>query len=71
MQRLRGLLARSRTARDLRMLGGYQPGTDGQLDQAVALAPLIYDSLRQAPGDPLSENAFSEIAANISTVPPR
>ena len=71
VQRLRGLLSRYEDTRDLRMLGGYQSGTDAQLDQAVALAPLIYDSLRQAPGDPPSENAFSEIAANISNVPQR
>jgi len=66
VQRIRGLLSRYEETRDLRMLGGYQPGNDAQLDQAVALAPLIYEALRQSPASPPSADAFSVIAATLN-----
>lgn len=66
VQRVRGLLSRYEETRDLRMLGGYQPGNDAQLDQAVALTPVIYDSLRQTPASPPSADVFSEIAATLN-----
>jgi flagellum-specific ATP synthase len=65
-QRLRALMSRYEETRDLRMLGAYQPGGDAQLDQAVALTPLLYAALRQSPDAPPSVNAFSEIAASLS-----
>ena len=44
------------------MLGGYSAGVDPQLDQAVALAPLIHAALMQSPHDPPSVDAIAEIA---------
>lgn len=66
VQRVRGLLSRYEETRDLRMLGGYQLGNDAQLDQAVALTPIIYEALRQSPASSPSADAFSEIAATLN-----
>lgn len=63
--RLRGLIARYEDTRDLRLMGGYQPGQDADLDQAVAMVPRIYDALRQSPADPLSRDAFRELAERL------
>jgi flagellum-specific ATP synthase len=63
--RIRGLIARFEDTRDLRLMGGYHAGQDGELDQAVSLVPRIYDSLRQNPTDPLSQDAFRELAAKM------
>jgi flagellum-specific ATP synthase len=63
--RLRGLIARYEDTRDLRLMGGYQPGQDAELDQAVAMVPRIYDALRQSPNDPLSRDAFRELAERL------
>ncbi|WP_445502353.1 flagellar protein export ATPase FliI [Microvirga sp. G4-2] len=62
VRRLRGLIARYEDTRDLRMMGGYQPGTDQDLDQAVVLVPKIYEALRQDPSSPLSRDAFMDLA---------
>jgi flagellum-specific ATP synthase len=64
---LRALLSRFEDTRDLRMLGGYHSGTDQQLDHAVALAPLIYEALKQSPHDPPSVDAFAELANALRT----
>lgn len=63
--RLRSLIARFEDTRDLRLMGGYQPGLDAELDQAVSLVPRIYDGLRQNPTDPLSQDAFRELAEKM------
>ncbi|MCG7392031.1 flagellar protein export ATPase FliI [Microvirga sp. ACRRW] len=62
VRRLRGMIARYEDTRDLRMMGGYQPGTDQDLDQAVVLVPKIYDALRQDPSSPASRDAFMDLA---------
>lgn len=59
------MIARFEDTRDLRLMGGYQPGADGELDQAVAIVPRIYDALRQDPGAPPSLAAFSDLAAAL------
>ncbi len=59
---LRRLVARFEDSRDLRALGGYQPGQDEELDRALALVPRLYAALNQ-PGDaPPSANAFADVA---------
>jgi hypothetical protein len=45
--------------------GGYQPGRDNELDQAVQLVPNIYDVMRQAPSDPACTEPFQELLAVI------
>ncbi len=63
--KLRAMIARFEDTRDLRLMGGYQPGQDGELDQAVSLVPRIYDSMMQAPTSKASEDAFRELAETL------
>jgi len=60
--RLKGMIARYEDTRDLRLMGGYQAGSDPALDQAVNLVPRIYEALRQDPSMPPSVDAFAELA---------
>ena len=66
IRRLRAIVAKFEESRDLRALGAYKPGLDAELDQAVAVAPLLYRSLQQNPGDPPATNSFAELAALLS-----
>lgn len=66
IRRLRAIIAKFEETRDLRALGAYKPGLDAELDQAVAVTPLLYRSLTQNPGDPPATNAFAELAALLS-----
>ncbi len=68
--RLRNLISRFEDTRDLRLMGGYQPGHDAELDQAVTIVPKIYDALRQSPSDPTSRDAFRELAEMLQAPPP-
>ena len=43
-------------------MGGYHPGNDHELDQAVVLVPKIYEALRQDPSSPASRDAFMDLA---------
>ena len=43
-------------------MGGYQPGNDSELDQAVNLVPKIYKSMLQSPQSPRSDDAFRDLA---------
>lgn len=60
--KLKAMIARYEETRDLRLMGGYQPGQDADLDQAVALVPKLYDAVVQAPTAPMSRDAFHELA---------
>jgi len=62
VRRLRSLIARFEDTRDLRLMGGYHPGNDQELDQAVVLVPKIYEALRQDPSMPASRDAFMDLA---------
>lgn len=66
VRRLRALISRFEDTRELRTLGGYKPGTDPELDQAIAVTPIIYRLLTQLPGDPPSRRVFDELAAALS-----
>jgi flagellum-specific ATP synthase len=46
-------------------MGGYQPGRDSELDQAVQLVPKMYDVMRQAPSDPPCAEPFQELLGVI------
>jgi flagellum-specific ATP synthase len=59
---LRRLVARFEESRDLRSIGGYQPGADAELDRAVRIVPKLYDALNQRLSDPPCEDAFRAIA---------
>ncbi len=62
VNRLRELIGRFEDTRDLRAMGAYRPGTDGDLDQAVLMVPRIYEALVQSPGTPPSDDAFRDLA---------
>ncbi|WP_394690783.1 flagellar protein export ATPase FliI [Hoeflea sp.] len=62
VMRLKALIHRYEETRDLRLIGGYRPGTDAELDMAIKQAPVIYESLRQTPDQPPSADAFAELA---------
>ncbi|WGD28580.1 flagellar protein export ATPase FliI [Ancylobacter sp. WKF20] len=65
VRRLKGLIARFEDTKDLRLMGGYTPGTDAELDQAVTVVPRIYDALRQYADSPPSGDPFAELAQAI------
>jgi flagellum-specific ATP synthase len=62
LTKVRGLIARFEDTRDLRLMGGYKPGSDPELDRAVVLVPKIYQALEQDLAAPLSEDPFRELA---------
>lgn len=65
VRKLRAIVARYEDTRDLRSMGGYAPGSDAELDQAVRMVPRLYDALRQSPGQPLSNEAFRDLAEKL------
>jgi flagellum-specific ATP synthase len=67
VSRLKALIHRFEETRDLRLIGGYRPGADPDLDMAVKQVPIIYDVLKQSPGDRDSADAFSDLAAALKT----
>ncbi len=62
VMKLRAMIARFESSRDLRLMGGYHAGSDPVLDQAVNFAPKIYEAMNQGLGDPASADAFRELA---------
>lgn len=66
IRRLRAMISRFEESRELRALGAYKPGVDAELDQAVAITPILYKSLQQKPDDPPSLNAFADLATLLS-----
>lgn len=68
VNRLRSMIARFEETRDLRLMGGFQQGADAELDQAVALIPIIYDAMIQSPRTPASTDAFRELAEALGKV---
>lgn len=68
VRKLRAMIARFEDTRDLRLMGGYQPGRDGELDQAVQLVPKIYEVMQQAPSDPASAEPFQDLLTVIKNV---
>ncbi len=65
VQQLRAMIARYEETADLRLLGGWQPGNDPALDQAVATVPVIYEALCQSPQDPPSRDPFAELSNHL------
>ncbi|XAZ24092.1 flagellar protein export ATPase FliI [Sinorhizobium sp. B11] len=65
VSRLKVLIHRFEETRDLRLIGGYRPGADADLDMAVRQVPIIYDVLKQSPGDRESLDAFADLAGAL------
>lgn len=64
--RLKGLISRYEETRDLRLMGGFQPGLDENLDRACELVPKIYEALRQSSARSDAGDPFEELAAALS-----
>lgn len=63
---LRGMCARFEETCDLRLMGGYQAGSDSALDKAIEFTPRLYDALKQSPGDAVTLNPFQDVARVMS-----
>ena len=64
--RLRAAVSKYEETRDMRLMGGYQPGQDSELDWAVQLIPKLYQALRQDFQAPISVDAFVELAGLLA-----
>ncbi|MBA2125964.1 flagellar protein export ATPase FliI [Hyphomicrobium methylovorum] len=53
------LVSRFEDTRDLRAIGGYKPGSDITLDQAMEIVPRLYDGLKQSLDEPPVADVFS------------
>jgi flagellum-specific ATP synthase len=62
VMRLRAMISRFEDTRDIRLLGAYQPGADPELDMAIRQVPVIYEALRQSPGEATSCDPFGHLA---------
>ena len=60
--RIKALIHKYEETKDLRLIGGYRPGTDPDLDMAVIQVPIVYENLLQSPSDPPCQDAFGELA---------
>ncbi len=65
VSRLKTLIHRFEETRDLRLIGGYRLGADPDLDMAVKQVPIIYDVLKQSPGDVDLQDAFADLAGAL------
>ncbi|WEX08303.1 flagellar protein export ATPase FliI [Chelativorans sp. AA-79] len=65
VQRLKSMIARFEETRDIRLLGGFQPGIDAELDLAVRQVPIIYDVLQQSPKDGPSMDPLGDLAGRL------
>ncbi len=62
VMKLRAMIARFESSRDLRLMGGYHAGSDPVMDQAVTFVPKIYEGMNQSLDDSPSVDAFRELA---------
>jgi flagellum-specific ATP synthase len=60
--RLKALMHRFEETRDLRLIGGYRQGADPDLDIAVKQVPVIYEILKQTPGERPARDSFADLA---------
>ena len=65
---LKRLVSRFEDTRDLRLMGGYTPGADLELDNAVSVVPKIYDALGQDLDDALdvTTDPFQRLADRLA-----
>lgn len=65
VSRLKALIHKYEETSDLRLIGGYRAGSDPEVDMAVRQVPVIYEMLKQSPGDRPSPDAFADLAAAL------
>ncbi|MGE0055771.1 MAG: FliI/YscN family ATPase [Hyphomicrobium sp.] len=62
VQTARAAIANFEDTRDLRMIGGYQPGSDPDLDRAITVTPKIYELIQQKPDEIESGDIIAQIS---------
>ncbi len=67
--KLRSLIARYEETRDLRLIGGYTPGSDAYLDQAVKIVPKIHEAMQQSARAGSRADVFQELAEALRREP--
>ncbi|THD49325.1 MAG: flagellar protein export ATPase FliI [Bradyrhizobium sp.] len=65
VSKLRSLVARFEETRDLRLMGGFTPGADPVLDQAVQSVPRLYEAMTQSLSSRPCDDPFIELAAAL------
>ena len=65
VEKLKALVARYEETRELRMMGGYTPGVDPVLDQAIKSVPRIYEAMKQSLLEEPSKDPFLELATAL------
>ncbi|MBT9371951.1 flagellar protein export ATPase FliI [Rhizobium sp. CSW-27] len=65
VSRLKALIHRFEETRDLRLIGGYRTGSDPDLDMAIKQVPIIYDVLKQTPGEKPAADAYADLATAL------
>lgn len=65
VSRLKALIHKFEETSDLRLIGGYRPGSDPDVDMAIKQVPIIYEVLKQTPGQPPSPDAFGDLATAL------
>ncbi|TCD16193.1 FliI/YscN family ATPase [Oricola cellulosilytica] len=65
VSQLRSMIALFEETRDLRMMSGWQQGTNPELDQAVMAVPRIYEALSQTRADPPQSDPFTQLADHL------
>jgi flagellum-specific ATP synthase len=65
---IKSLVAKYEETRDIRLVGGYKPGNDLELDRAMALAPGLYQYLIQGPDDVKREETLDDMLRSIAQI---
>lgn len=65
VSRLKALIHRFEETRDLRLIGGYRNGSDPDLDMAIKQVPVIYEILKQTPGEKPAADAYADLAGAL------
>lgn len=65
-RRLKSYIAEFEQSRDLRLLGGYKPGANAELDKAVRMVPQLYSFLAQSEAN-VGEDVFAALAKQMAT----
>jgi flagellum-specific ATP synthase len=63
---LRAMISHFEDTRDLRLMGGYQKGSDAELDKAIDIVPKLYEVMKQTLTDPPSVDPFQDVARALT-----
>lgn len=63
---LRGLISIYEESHDLLQIGGYSPGSNRNLDEAVRIVPKLYEFLKQSEPDPPNYDVFGALVKHLT-----